>query len=182
MTANHSIAPIFMITGAMAAGKTSVAQSLANRLDPSVHLRGDVFRRMIVSGAKDMSSESDVEAMRQLRLRYQAASETAKIYSSAGFNVVYQDVVIGPVLNEAVQMYKGLPLHVIVLCPNVDTIHQRERERSKTGYGGITVEQLQTVLESTPQIGLWIDSSDQTVEETTAAILANLDKAKISFS
>ena len=41
---------VILITGNMAAGKSSVAQSLAERLPKSVHLRGDVFRRMIVSG------------------------------------------------------------------------------------------------------------------------------------
>jgi chloramphenicol 3-O-phosphotransferase len=128
---------------------------------------------------------------RQLTLRYQAASETARIYSHARFNVIYQnviyqnviyqDVIIGPMINDVVQMYKGLPLYVIVLCPNVDTIHRREQVRSKTGYADVTVEQLQITLASTPQIGLWIDSSDQTVGETTTAILANRDNTRITF-
>ncbi|MFD6693018.1 hypothetical protein ACFWD8_09505 [Micromonospora aurantiaca] len=34
----------------MAAGKSTVAEWLARRLPRAVHLRGDVFRRMIVSG------------------------------------------------------------------------------------------------------------------------------------
>ncbi|MFT4713211.1 MAG: chloramphenicol 3-O-phosphotransferase [Candidatus Azotimanducaceae bacterium] len=140
-----------MVTGAMAASKISIVQGLAERLDPSVQLRGDVFRRMIVNGRKDMSSAPDVEAMRQLPLRYQTAPETARIYSHAGFNLIYQDVIyqhviIGPMINDVVQMDKGLPFYVIVLCPNADTIHRREQERSKTGYGGVTVEQLQITL------------------------------------
>ena len=180
MTVAHSIGPIFMITGVMAAGKSSIAQNLAEHLSPSLHLRGDVFRRMIVNGRKEMSSEPDAEALRQLHLRYRSASETARIYSKAGFNVIYQDVAIGSVLNEVVPMYKGLPLHVIVLCPNKETIEKREQERSKTGYGGVTVEQLQIALANTPRIGLWVDSSDQTVEETVTAILEGLEQAKIT--
>ena len=39
-----------MITGAMAAGKSTVADLLAIRLPKSVHIHGDVFRRMVVSG------------------------------------------------------------------------------------------------------------------------------------
>ena len=141
-----------MITGAMAAGKTSVAEARAECLEPSMHFRADVFRRMIVNSRQDISSAPDVEAMRQLTLRYQAASETARIYSTARFNVIYQVVVIGPMINEVVLMYKDHPLHVIVLSPNVDTIHRREQERSKTGYGGVTVEQQQITLASSPRI------------------------------
>ena len=61
MTNAHSDAAnrphIIMITGIMAAGKSTVAQQLAERLPKSVHLRGDVFRRMIVSGRAEMDFE-----------------------------------------------------------------------------------------------------------------------------
>jgi predicted kinase len=45
---------IVLITGNMAAGKSSVAQALAERLPRSVHLRGDAFRRMIVNGRAEI--------------------------------------------------------------------------------------------------------------------------------
>ncbi len=38
---------IYLITGVMASGKSTVAQLLASRLEKGVHLRGDLFRRMI---------------------------------------------------------------------------------------------------------------------------------------
>ncbi len=171
--------PIFLLTGAMAAGKTTVAQRLAQRLDPSVHLRGDLYRRMIVRGRVDMSAEPSAEAMRQLRLRYHAAAQTAKQYSAAGFNVVYQDVIIGDVLPEVVALYEDYPLHVFVLCPDPEVIAQRERDRGKTGYGAVSIQQLQQALADTPRIGHWIDSSEHKVEDTIAAVLDNLSQAKI---
>ncbi|MHB1505506.1 MAG: zeta toxin family protein [Sulfobacillus sp.] len=39
-----------VLTGVMAAGKSTVAALLAERFGRSVHLRGDLFRRMIVNG------------------------------------------------------------------------------------------------------------------------------------
>src|SRR6184192_104019 len=39
---------IYLITGPMAAGKSTVAHLLASRFDRGVHLEGDVFRRSIV--------------------------------------------------------------------------------------------------------------------------------------
>ena len=47
---------VILITGIMAAGKSTVAQHLAERLPRSVHLRGDVFRRMIVGGRAEMAA------------------------------------------------------------------------------------------------------------------------------
>lgn len=59
-----------LVTGIMAAGKSTVAQLLAERLAPkSVHLRGDVFRRMIVSSRAEPGRALDAEARGQLRLR-----------------------------------------------------------------------------------------------------------------
>ena len=53
----------------MAAGKSTTAEALALKLDKCVHLRGDVFRRMISSGREEMSAAPSEEAVRQLYLR-----------------------------------------------------------------------------------------------------------------
>ena len=101
---------IVLTTGPMAAGKSTVAQELAERIDMSVHLRGDVFRRMIVSGRVEMTATPSAEAMRQLSLRYRAARDTAALFHAAGFNVIYQDTIVGPVLDEVLALYEDLPL------------------------------------------------------------------------
>ena len=46
---------IYVITGVMASGKSTVTEILARSLDKCVHLRGDVFRKMIVTGREEMS-------------------------------------------------------------------------------------------------------------------------------
>lgn len=179
MTEIDSPAPILLITGVMAAGKSTVADHLAKRFSRSIHLRGDLFRRMIVNGRVDMSDDPAAEAMRQLQLRYRAAAQAAKLYSSSGFHVIYQDVVIGPVLEEVISIFDGYPLHVVVLCPDEQTIADREAARDKTGYTQVSIPQLQSALQDTPQIGLWIDSSNQTVQETADAIVSGLQQAMV---
>ena len=54
---------IVLITGMMAAGKSTVARRVAERLERGVHLPGDVFRRMIVSGRSDMTADASDEAL-----------------------------------------------------------------------------------------------------------------------
>lgn len=51
---------ILLITGIQAAGKSTVAQLLAERLPRSVHVRGDLFRRMVINGRADMTPSPPV--------------------------------------------------------------------------------------------------------------------------
>ena len=64
---------VIVITGAMAAGKSTVAELLAHRLPRSVHVRGDVFRTMVVNGRAEMTPQPTEEAIAQLHLRYDLA-------------------------------------------------------------------------------------------------------------
>jgi predicted kinase len=166
---------VFLLTGIQAAGKSTVAQALAERLPRSVHLRGDLFRRMVVNGRVEMSPiDPPAEAVRQLRLRHALAVQTADGYADAGFTVVLQDVVLGPHLAELVAAIRTRPCHVVVLAPRPDAVRQREEAREKTAYrpGRHTVAALDTHLrEHTPRIGLWLDTSDLTVDQTVTEIL-----------
>jgi chloramphenicol 3-O-phosphotransferase len=171
---------VILITGIMASGKSTVAQAVAERLPKSVHLRGDVFRRMIVNGRIEMEPDAGEEALEQLRLRYRLAASAAETYCAAGFTVVYQDVIIGPMLAEVVDMLAGWPLYVVVLCPSPDTAAQRDAARHKVAYRGWTPDALDSLLrETTPPIGLWLDTSSQTVEETVESIVGRLTEAVV---
>ena len=172
---------IILITGIMAAGKSTVAQRLAERLARSVHLRGDAFRRMIINGRAQMTRELSPEALEQLHLRYRLAAAAAELYLAAKFTVVYQDIILGSSLAEVVRYYAGHPLYVVVLCPAAEVVAAREAERGKTGYHGIEVGDLDRALrEQTPRIGLWVDSSSLSVDQTVDRILANLNGARVT--
>ncbi|WSQ09575.1 AAA family ATPase [Streptomyces sp. NBC_01231] len=128
---------VVVITGVMAAGKSTVAQTLAERLPRAAHVRGDVFRRMIVSGREEFTpgAESGGAAEAQLRLRYRLSATTADAYAEAGFTAVVQDVLLGPDLAAYVELVRTRPLYVVVLAPSAETVALREAGRAKTGYG-----------------------------------------------
>jgi chloramphenicol 3-O-phosphotransferase len=164
----------------MAAGKSTVAQLLAERFDRSVHLRGDLFRTMVVNGAVEPAPDDEV-ADEHLRLRYRVAAAAADVYADAGFTVVLQDVIVGPLLAECISLVRTRPLHVVVLAPSVDGVEERERNRRKTGYGTWTPAALDAVLrEDTPRVGLWVDSTAQTPGETAEFVLERLDEAIVA--
>jgi predicted kinase len=165
---------IVAITGISASGKSTVADLLARRFERGVHVRGDVFRRMIVSGRHQMDAAPTDEAWRQLRLRYSLAARTAEAYFDAGFSVVVQDIIVGPVLEEFLANVTRRPLIVVVLAPTPEVAAQRDKQRTKTAYdvGALQAHDLDVALRTdTPRTGLWIDSSAQTPEETVTEIL-----------
>jgi cytidylate kinase len=126
---------VMLVTGIQAAGKSTVAQLLAERLPHSVHVRGDLFRRMIINGRADMTPDPSDEAVRQLRLRYQLAATVSDAYFQAGFTVILQDVILGGHLTEMTALIRSRPLLVIALAPQAAAIAEREKGRSKTAYG-----------------------------------------------
>ncbi|MER6361855.1 AAA family ATPase [Kitasatospora sp. NPDC001527] len=173
---------VVLITGVMASGKSTVAQLLAERLPRSVHLRGDGFRRMIVSGREEFTPQPSAEATAQLRLRYQASAAVADLYAEAGWTVVVQDVVLGEHLDAYLDAVTTEPLYLVVLAPTPDEIAKREAGRRKHGYGGPwAVETLDEALRhDTPRRGLWLDTSHQTPDQTVDRILAGLTTARVT--
>lgn len=175
-----------LITGVMASGKSTFAQALAGRLSRAAHVRGDVFRRMVVSGRADYvpdgsgGSDGSPEAREQLLLRYRLSAATADAYADAGFTAVVQDVVLGEDLAGWVGMVRTRPLYVVVLAPDVRAVAAREAGRAKRGYGAWSVEELDRWLrERTPRIGLWLDTSGMTSDETVEKILAERQRAGV---
>lgn len=177
-----------LITGIMAAGKSSVAQRLAERLPKSVHLHGDYFRKMIVSGRAEQDLELTAEAERQLLLRYRIAAAAARLYLEAGFSVVYQDIIIGPMLADVIRDHQAncaplsCPLYVVVLCPDPLKAAARDEARAKTAYSDPAQAAAfdQYLRAHTPRLGLWVDSTCQTEGETVDFILAHLAEARVN--
>ncbi|MEC0175100.1 AAA family ATPase [Paenibacillus favisporus] len=168
---------IFLITGVMASGKSTVAELLASKLGKGVHLRGDVFRRMIVSGREDMSAEPSEEAIRQLHLRYHLTAQAAKTYFDNEFSVVLQDNYYGEELSYMLEQLNGYTVQLVVLCPTVEVVKEREKSRGKVGYTGFTVETLYSdFLRETPKIGYWLDTSEQSPEQSVDDILLHFRK------
>src|SRR5919106_422119 len=169
---NPTYSGIYLITGPMAAGKSTVARLLAQRFDRGVHLESDFFRRSIVSGRIEMTPDPSPEALEQLRLRYRLAAAAADSYCEAGFTVALEDVVAGQLLGEYRTLIRSRPCNVIVLMPSLEAVVARDAARQHQGYTQWTVEELyEGFAAGTPRVGLWLDTSDQAPDETVEEIL-----------
>jgi hypothetical protein len=173
---------LFVISGISASGKSTVARLLAGRFERGVCVPGDTIREMVVSGRAEMTPDPPAEALRQLTLRYAATLSVAEIYLGAGFDVVVEDVIIGPVLPEFLSLVPVPEFHLVFLDPDAAAILQRERGRHKVAYGfdQWSVLGLQAVLrDETERIGLWLDTTRQSAKQTVDAILSDPDASRV---
>ena len=174
---------VVLVTGVPAAGKSTVGDLLARRFPRGVHVEGDVFRRMVLTGRVPESAHPSPEALRLLRMRYVLQAATADAYFDAGFSVVVEDVVIGPILRDYVDMIRSRPLCVVALTPRRDVVLAREESRATTTYPdrGELAAVDDALRHGTPRIGLWLESSEQTPEQTVDEILARAwDEARVT--
>jgi hypothetical protein len=165
-----------------ASGKSTVARLLAERFEHGVCVPGDAIRAMMVSGRVDARPDSGREALRQLVLRYAGALSVANIFLNGGFDVVVEDVIVGPILRDFLSMIPVPEFHLVFLDPDAAAIERRERGRNQIAYGPgrWSVGGLQALLrEETDRIGLWLDTSGQSAGETVEAILADLDASRV---
>ncbi len=174
---------VLLVTGAQAAGKSTVGLLVARRAARGVFLDGDAFWRAVVSGRADMSGEATPEALEQLRLRYRALGASARVYAEAGFTTVVADNVYGDDLEVLRGAVAPLPLLTVVLAPSPETVAARERARASGAYAGWGEDLLDAVrtfdawVRATPA-DLVHDSTGETPGQTAAAVHAWLRTAR----
>src|SRR2546421_5052350 len=169
---------LIVVTGIMAAGKSTIAHLLAQRFERGVHVEADVLQRMIVSGGAWVSQPGEPagEEAQQLRLRLKNMCLLGRSFFEAGFTVVLDDIIMGDRWHHLQEELSGLLYSLVVLAPHVDVVaQQRDVNRLKGPQGYTWAAYLDHALRTTMAgIGLWIDTFEQTPEEAGEQILRNL--------
>jgi chloramphenicol 3-O-phosphotransferase len=169
---------VWLVIGVQASGKSTIAERLSATFDRGVHVRGGQFYRWVTSGwVHAGDARQPDEARRLLDLRYRLSALVADEYCRAGFTSVVQDNLFGADVTTWLRCVEGRPRHLVVLRPNLDVVAARESARAvatgKVAYRaeGYTIPELDDALAATARIGLWLDTSRQTPEQTVAEIL-----------
>jgi hypothetical protein len=162
---------IFLINGTQGAGKSTVSRLLAGRFERGVCIDADDLLRLVVSGAAPLEPPLSLEAERQLRLRARVASRLADTFFEAEFTVVIAEILAGR-LDHFRADIKNRPLLLINLAPSLDVVRRRNEERpNKNVFEPWSPILDRAIRETMGGIGLWLDNSNQTPEETVDEIL-----------
>jgi len=169
---------IFVISGTQGAGKTTVAGLLARRFASGAHVSADTLQKMIVAGGEWPDSrettvnnkEPEGAVAEQLRLRLRNMCLLGRSFYEAGVTAVLDDIIIGARIDQVREDLAGLEYHFVMLAPGIETVRERERERGTElwrEWEWLTRD----ILDAEERPGLWLDTGDQTPEETVDEIM-----------
>ncbi|MFI6424295.1 AAA family ATPase [Promicromonospora sp. NPDC050880] len=178
--AHHETLPgCLLITGTPGAGKTTVSRLVAERLPRAAQVDGDVFGLMLMSGRANMLDERGrwnpgPEGQRQLRLRMVNLCSVADNFAAAGFTPVADSVVeTREELDFIAGRLHARPLMLVVLCPPLEVARHRNATRAVETRVDYDVAPLaRNQRRELGGLGWWLDSGDQTPEETADLIVA----------
>jgi adenylylsulfate kinase-like enzyme len=169
--------PVYVISGQLAAGKSTVAKAVLDRHPFGYHVDVDGIREMVTSGLASPLAWTD-ETSRQFGLAIRASAALARIYANAGFAVAIEGG-IDPDAVESALDEVGLRDRMIgvVLRPRLDVALERNRARTHKGFDTSILEGVMREIDGdlARDAGRpgWheLDSSDQTIGETVDAVL-----------
>ncbi len=170
-----------LVSGVPGSGKTTVSRSLAARFERSAHVEGDfVGDHFIVHGLVPPQGPSHEEAEAQLRLRRRNICLLTDSFLEAGFVTIVDDVIVSPsVLALYSQFLKAPVVALVQLNPSLEVIAARDHERDKQVFA--IWSHLHAELQRMPRIGLWVDSSSLSVEQTVDMIFDRLHVAEVDL-
>ena len=149
-----------------------------------MHVRGGQFYRWVVRGWVPFDDPDPAAARSALDLRYRLSREVADTYAAAGFTCVVQDNIYGADVAAWLDALVA-PAHLVVPGPSVSTLERRDAGR-RAATGKVAYTTSFTPADNDEHLaatdrgrGLWLDTSNQTPEQTVRNILARASGARI---
>jgi chloramphenicol 3-O-phosphotransferase len=166
---------IFLVTGAPAAGKSTIARAIAAKAPKSIHIQVDLLREMVVSGVELPDRPWSDETTRQFRLARSSAIHMARLYADAGFTVIIDDVCVPEhFADDYACLANGNPIYKVLLYPSQDATLDRLTKRGERFIEELSnaMPWLYSCMENVSKSD-WIvlDSTNWTIDETINQLL-----------
>lgn len=172
-------ARIIVMAGLPGAGKSTLSRRLAQHFDAAAHVEADRLQDLIVSGAVhgDVNGISD-EAARQIRLRLHHAVLLARSFREAGFTAIVDDIITGPRFDHLRDELGDTPFSFVMLLRDLEVMKESWR-----AIGSPFVDSFDWIDDEirhhTPRVGLWLETTGRSEDETFAELVTRLDEARV---
>jgi hypothetical protein len=188
VAAKPASAAFFVISGNQGAGKSTVGGLLARRFPVAAHIDGDRLQDLVVSGHRWPEGLDDLdpatgqivgEAGRQLRVRLLNGCLIASSFVDAGITAVLTDIICGRRYEELIDHLKGRTIYFVMLRPPIEVLRLRASER-RAGVNNFE-SHLETEIDATPRVGLWLESATMAADAMVDEILSRQAEARIQL-
>jgi adenylate kinase family enzyme len=159
------VADILILSGPGGAGKTTVAQALADRYDRVAHIPVDVVRHFVTATGYARFGRPGFEKQRALGTRNACA--LARNFVAERFAVIIDDVGADEELAAYLEGLRpaGAPIHYVRLVPSLEVCLARNagREEERMAPGRVA-EQYREFVAAIEPAGVTIDNSEMSPE------------------
>ena len=175
---------VWIVSGIPSVGKTTTSFALAKKLHKSSVVSGDDLQDQIVSGNVGPSELPKEDSDMQIELTVRNQAILAKSYADSGFTPVCDNVFGRKQLDIFVNLLRGYQVHLVNLTADFAVIQDRDTKRIPEEQFN-NPDRWKLLLSLTSELsglGLWVDNSVRTPEETAAYILNHKNDAIIGLS